>query len=385
VKRLISLFITIITVFALSFGTQAYADNNNTISFEKAQRQLLENSRTLKKLKYNTYKAKRQYDDAVKMSGEIGIESIKRILAMFGRKLDPYDEMLLRKQRDYVPEMTKYYWNLSKNGEITTQNSLTLALRDMYLAFYAADSGIEIKQQKLKLAEKKYNQDKSKYDLGLVTKVELEESEHNLLSAQKNLNIAERDRGNAKRRLNSFIGVSVLTEYDILWFSEKINDSELMPVEHYIETAMNENLELSQIQQEIKLKELELSILDINEVGQIYRLARKDYGTLQNEIEKLKVKMEATKLQIENGIKNIYIDIKKEKSSIENTEKTLEMQKRNLARLQALYSSGMATQTVLEEMETGIKELENGLKISVYNYNTKIMKLKIAAGAGPAY
>jgi len=61
---------------------------------------------------------------------------------------------------------------------------------------------------------------------------------------------------------------------------------------------------------------------------------------------------------------------------MDNLMATLNMQKRNFERLKARYEQGFIPETVIEEMELAIEELQNGVNLTVYNYNTKKMKLE---------
>lgn len=99
----------------------------------------------------------------------------------------------------------------------------------------------------------------------------------------------------------------------------------------------------------------------------------------------MKVKLEKARYDVENNIKSAYIDVIKEKDNMDNLMATLNMQKRNFERLKARYEQGFIPETVIEEMELAIEELQNGVNLTVYNYNTKKMKLEEAAGLGPAY
>ncbi|KPU27426.1 hypothetical protein TR13x_04975 [Caloranaerobacter sp. TR13] len=381
-RRLLSILIVLTIIIS---GFYINAEKENVITFEKAKLELIKNNRTLKKLDYIQRKAQLQYNKAVIASKNIDISGLKEELAKFFMKLDKYDEMLMIMQRDFFPKQMKYYWLSSYDNKIITEKSLIIGLRDLYLALYNAKFDINIKQEKLNLAKEKYNQDKTKYMQGLITENELEEVNYSLQKAEKELIIAKRDLENITRSLNSYIGVPLNTTYDEVIFKENLRYMDLKPVEYYIEKALNERLEIKNLEKQIELKELEKSILEKNDVHKIYTQARKDHENVVRDIQNLNLKLEKAKYEIENEIKTAYIDIKKEVNNLNNLQRMLQLQKRKLKALKSQYYQGMIPKIYIKELEISIKEMENSLKIIKYNYNTKMLKLEYASGIGPAY
>ncbi|MCX8130850.1 MAG: TolC family protein [Clostridia bacterium] len=376
VVLLVSILFTFITSYA----------SDNIIRYVDAKRSLIENSSVLKKLSYTTYKYSGQYENAKKNADEISIETAKQIYSFMNWTFSAYDEMLLIKQRDYLPEQMKYYYELSKSREITTQNNLIVGLRGVYLVLLNADMDSKLKQKKFELAQKKNEQDSKKYKLGLISKLDVEASEYNLIKAKSELEAIKRSRENACRALNKYIGAPLNSSYGIITYDETFDTSIVnKDINYYIEKALKERAEIVDAQKEIALKQLEKSILEVNDVGNIYRDTKRDYSTIKNEIESLYLKIEKAKLDIENEIKKAYLEIKKEENNVKRLLSSIDAQKRNHEKLKALLKQGMTTEMAVDEMQISINEMENGYKIAVYNYNTKLIKLVYAAGIGPAY
>jgi outer membrane protein TolC len=273
---------------------------------------------------------------------------------------------------------------MGKN-KVVTENSLSLALRDLYLGLIKSDKDIGISKRKLELTKNKYGISQLKFVRGLITKQDLDESEYELLKAEKSFDEVERNKDNMVRSLNALLGVEIDTAYETVTYDEFTRNINFKPLEYYIEKALNERLEIKNIEEEIRLKELKQAILTKSKLyGKSYDV-NDQYDDVALEIESLKAKLEKTRFDMENEIKTAYIEIKNDINDIESTTETLNMQKRSLEKLKNQYDRGFIAKIVLDELEIGISEFEIDKELVIYNYNTKIMKLEEAAGLGPAY
>lgn len=248
-----------------------------------------------------------------------------------------------------------------------------------------ADMDYQLSMEKLKLQEKKYNTAKLKAQDGLISGIQLEEAEYDYLKAKKDVEKNKRSRENMQRTVNSYIGVPIDTAYDKVLYSELTRNLTLNPVEFYIEKALENRLEITSLIEEIKIKEQHLEILGKGRAKDIYPDIRNEYEDVSLEIETLQVRLDKVKYDVENNIKSAYIDVIKEKDNMDILLQTLNMQKRNFEKLKAQHKQGLIPEMILLEVELGLKELQNGFNLTVYNYNTKKMKLEEAAGLGPAY
>lgn len=380
-RKVVVILLVLLVLFTY---IDVYAIDEN-MTFHKIKSEMLQNNTTLKKLLYATYKAQNQYENALKGADQISIYGIKENLGKIGRKLDPYDEMLLIMQRDFMPAQAKYYWELSQSNEKITINTLTINLRNLYLGLINGRYDLAIKQQRLSLAEEKYKQAQSKFMNGLISKLDLDQADYDLQKVKNDLIAAKRNIENTSRTLNNFIGKPFNITYNNLSLIEEKNTTELKPIEDYIELALKQRYELIDLQKQIDLDKKHMDILDLNNVSNIYLQSREDYAGLKNNIDASNLKMDRTKLDIENEIKSALMDIKKENSSLNNLKKTIANQEQNLTRINAQFKAGYVTNLVIQEFQIGINGLKNSYNLSVYNYNTKLMKLEYATGIGPAY
>lgn len=366
---------------------QANGENSNVITYDTANSVMLSNNRTLKNLAIEERKMFVKYNSAVQDTKNLRTDGVTYKFGgmEFFFEYDDYTKLDLTMAKEYTPEELKYYWNKMINNKIITEKSLSLNLRDVYLGLMKSDKDYELSQKKLQLAKNKHEISQLKFEQGLITKQDLEESEYELLKAEKSVDEAKRNRENMVRSLNSMLGVDISTEYDLVEFDELRRDISFKPLEYYVEKALTERHEIKSIEEELRLKELKKGLIEKSRLFKKSYSLMDQYEELEFEIETLNVKLEKVKFDIENEIKKAYIEIKNDLNTIASTTETINIQKKALDKLKNQYERGLISKTILDEMEIQIEELENTKEIVLYGYNTKIMKLEEAAGLGPAY
>lgn len=357
------------------------------MSYDIAKDMLIENNSTLKEKQLQERRTFYGYSNTVQTSRGINTEG--RNVNMFGMDFFisyPDDvQMLLTMQKEFMPFVQRFGWQMSLKEKELTENALVLALRDLYLGLYSTSKNCDILEKKLELENKKYNANKIRFENGLISEIESEESQYQFLKAQKNLESAKRDFLNMRRNFNSFLGVPIDTEYDELLFEELKRDVRIQPLEYYLEKALENRLEVIVLEGQIEMTELQISIYEKNRVNETYTNVQKDYNEALRQLENLKAQLEQTKIDIENEIKSAYIEIKKEGYNLQSLNDTLNMQEKNYQRLQNQFEQGFIAKLIIDEVKMGLEELKNGIDLAMYVYNTKIMKLEEAAGLGPAF
>lgn len=383
-KKVVSIALAVGMIGVL---TQANGENSNVISYDKAKNIMISNNRTIKNLAIEERKMFLNYNSVIQNTKNIKTDGITYEFGgmEFFFEFDDYTKLNLSVAKEYAPAELKYYWNTVENNKIITEKSLALGLRDLYFGLMQSDNNYDIAQKRFQLAKNKHDINQLKFNQGLITKLDLEESEYELIKAEKSVDEAKRNRDNMTRSLNSMLGVDISTEYNTVEFNELKRDLSLKPLEYYIEKALAERLEIKSIEEELRLKGLKKEIFEKSKLFKKSYSLMEEYEDLNLEIEALEAKMEKAKYDIENEIKKAYIEIKNDLNNIESTTELIKMQKRTLDKLKTQYESGFIPKTVLDEMEIGIDELENMKELVIYGFNTKIMKLEEAAGLGPAY
>lgn len=385
-KRLVSIVIILTVLFT---GVHAYAQGFS-MTFQEASSKLLNNNFYLKTLEYNERQAKVQLDKAELAASKIDINGYTyyRDDVCYFVPYNEYAKVNQTRQKLLTPKQALINYQNSHNSLLIARYKLITDLRNLYIALYTADAECKLKQQKLKQTENKNALNVIKNAQGLITKLQLEESQYNLEKAQKDLAAVERTRDNAARNLNYQMGVPNNTGYAVI-LDETEKSKELQPVEFYMGKALENRAEVISLKDNISLKELGISIWDENDFYRRYKKAypniAKDHEALESDLGIMRVQLEKTELDIENEIKQAYISIKSDIQNVENLRNSIVIEKAALGRLYLLRMMGAASYRDIEDAQNSIDGMEASLRAAVFSLNTKIIRLENASGLGPAY
>jgi len=391
VKRLISLAVAamflILSTQAFAVENKSLAVENNSLFWNRAVAYMNLNNGTLKKLANSEMQAEKRYKSSVDQAKTI---NTKGVTVKFGNEdmffpFDDYTQVMMTKQKELSPEQMRFSWESAKNSRIITQNTLNVSLRGVYLGLFSAKSDLNLKQKKLVLAENIHNQDLIRQKNGSLTELDMEESEYNLLKVQKGADSSGRNYDNAVRNFDQFVGLPVKTQFSEILYEEKLNVPALKDVDYYIQTALAERFDMISINTQISLKEKEKAIIETHTSYKVYTRAQDEYEALLNDMERLGMDKESTRLSITDGIRAAYVEIVNTGKSVVNLKNTLQLQNNRLASVKAEYGAGLVSKNLLDQTGTGVDEMENAYNAALFDYNTKLMKFKNATGIGPGY
>jgi outer membrane protein TolC len=384
VKRLITIFLTAVI---LILPAQALADAKGPLSYDRAVSLLKLNNTTLKKLQRAEEDADKAYKSNLLDAGNIDVNGFTM---SYGGKdyyinYDATTRLAMTKMKELMPEQMKFSWEAAKSQRLITENSLETALRNVFLGVYSARNDLELKQKQLSLASEQNKQNALKLEKGLITPLDMEESEYELFKAQKAVDIANRTFNNAVRSFNQFANQPSKTEYTQIVYEEVLSRPELKPVDFFVEAALKNRFDIISIQKQLALKEQDKTLTDTGFTHKIDTNDQQSYERLLNDIEQLNVDLEAKKLEIDKEIRNAYVEVVIAGKKLDNMYNTVKLQRNNYEKMQARYKAGLISKNVLAQTELGLLQVENGYKTMLFDYNTKITRFNNATGIGPGY
>lgn len=379
----IFLFITMAGI-SIILGITSNAEPNLSMDFVKANNILLENNTTLKKLEYSKEIAEIEYYLALEnsLSLQDRLSSLKR-----ANRLSFFDEVELIKQIELTPLKVNNSWKSIDANIENTKNNLTLSLRDLFIGLYSVINDTDLANERIKIAEQEFNQAQINFSKGLIDQSELLEYEYNLIKTEIDYDTAERNKENISRNINSLIYMPLNQIYedlsiveDIRLYEEKYQDEELVQANEFVAEAVQNRLEVKTIEQEIALKEKELELIQSIFLYLLFDEGKKDYEDVVRELESLELQLKQTRSNIEKEINVAIVDLKIEKQNIESLKREIDLEKRKLEQFSLLYTQGKIVRNDVDNLALNLKELENSLETTMYQYVTKRMKLNFASG-----
>ena len=295
-------------------------------------------------------------------------------------------EYMLKKQKELVPDQAKYGWSMVGWNKESVENTMTSALQGVYMGLANAQLDLDLQQRKLDLAQKTNNADKVKYGVGMATENDMEQSNYNLLAAQSGLKAAQRTLENMTRSMDSLLGLDINSPVGTLDLKDTSKDVKLESVDYYINSAEQNRMELLDLQNQIDIKKHEISVIgDYLKYKSIDIEIPGDYKAANNDLNSLTIQLSKKKLEIQNEIKSAYVDVLKTGNDLKNLKNTLDTQENNLTKIKAQYDAGLVSPNMLEQMEIGVGQVENGYTVACLNYSNKFAKLQAASEIGPSY
>lgn len=380
-KKLTAVLLT--AALVLSIPANLQAEGGNVLTWQKASVLLHKYNHTIDDLAEAEQESKKQYEEAVLVSKSIDTKG--RTIRILDQEIriayDDATQMLMTQQKELYPDQMKFSWIMSQDMRKRAENSLTISLRNLYLALYNAHNNLKIKEMRYNLAESIHRQNEIKLEKGMITDLDLLESEYDLMKARAEMDAANRNRENVLRNFNLLLCQDIRTDYDDIRPENQYYTS-LKDYDYYLERALVYRAEIKQAEKQLELLEIKKDIMERFPMSMNTVSIRKDYNNLLLDIEIQKAKIEQAKLDVEVGLKEAYMEASAAVKNTENMKKLLDIQKSNIEKMRKMYDKGLVSKTVLDQAEISYLEFCVSYDMTLFDCNTKLLKLAYVSGTG---
>ncbi len=382
-KKFIAAFIAI--VFMLPF--YAAAAESNILDWQQAVNLLDNYNNTLLNMKVNVVNVRKQYINAL-MNAE-SIDTKGMTISVMGKEMyilfDENMKMGMTLRKEFFPEQMKLNWEMSDDIYRITRNRMITGLRGMFLSLYSSSKNQDIKMRRYELQKQIHEQNKLKFEKGMISKTDLEESEYNLLAAKAASDSSKRNLENAMRNFNNYVGIDPDIVFEKIVLNEKYEEKRLRNLDYYLERAVTQRHDVILKKKQLALLELKKDIMERFPMNMNVVSIREEYEDLMNEIGELQTRIEIERLNIEKDLKEAYLQTIDTGRKVMEMKKKMDLQRNSLEKTYEMYEKGLIPKTTVDQMQLGYEELELSYLSILFDYNTKLMRLENAAGLGPAY
>ena len=382
-KKFIAAFIAI--VFMLPF--YAAAAESNILDWQQAVNLLDNYNNTLLNMKVNVVNVRKQYINAL-MNAE-SIDTKGMTISVMGKEMyilfDENMKMGMTLRKEFFPEQMKLNWEMSDDIYRITRNRMITGLRGMFLSLYSSSKNQDIKMRRYELQKQIHEQNKLKFEKGMISKTDLEESEYNLLAAKAASDSSKRNLENAMRNFNNYVGIDPDIVFEKIVLNEKYEEKRLRNLDYYLERAVTQRHDVILKKKQLALLELKKDIMERFPMNMNVVSIREEYEDLMNEIGELQARIEIERFNIEKDLKEAYLQTIDTGRKEMELKKKKDLQRNRLEKTYEMYEKGLITKTTVDQMQLGYEELELSYLSILFDYNTKLMRLENAAGLGPAY
>lgn len=360
----------LINLLLFTYGAQSLSASESTIlNRRKAVEMVVQNSAAIWDAKENVNFAERNYQKQVLKSQGINIVKIFLFKNPYtGDDIyyyyDPYEQMQMRLLKEFVPEQLKYVWELRKLIGTVIETSMANAADELFLGLYSAYHGKLLAEKALGISQKSFEREKVRFEKGLITQTELDEANLELLSAENSLLKAERDYENIHRQFNSMAGLNPDYRYEVIGMPYVKYDGINITEEDAVNKALLNRAEIRDLKNRISLMEFQMEIYTHKNVHINYPDAREDYKELQDDLYQLNIKLSQYQYDIEKEIRKLYKELNKCYLDLEISKLNLTRQKKKLETVTAQYQAGFVPESVLEQLELAVYQLEYMVNIN---------------------
>lgn len=390
-KRFAALAILANTIFLLISSSQSMAVSNDSIlNRQKAVELVKDNSTAIWDALEEERFAKDDYEEQASRSKSIDLVKMFLFVNPYTDEdvyyyYDSAEQMQLKLMKEFLPESMKFNYEVKKMAIKITENAMANTADNLFAGLYSTYHSIEMAKQSLELAEKNLKREQERFSNGLITQLDLEESELELKGAKNALTKAKRDYDNMHRQFNSLTGLPLDFRYDLIGTPWTNENGILITEDQAIAEALANRMEIWSTKKQINLVIFRMEIYRHKNVHKFHQQTIEDYENALDELENLKLTLSQQEYEIEKEIRLAYQDLEKSYNDLELSKLNLARQKNQLETLKTQYQSGLVPISVVEQLELAVKQLEFSVNINLVNVLNKQDKLNRAMSVGPNY
>lgn len=337
------------------------------LTLDKAIEVGLEDNVTIEKSKIDIEKADLDADVLSK-----AIKKQKKVSSSYTKEGTSSNIELMK-----IPDLQEDFLvdNAKRNHEVTII-SLKSKIEESYFQLLQAEEMVEINKENLEITEDLYNKTKQKFDLGLVTKQEVLQSEYNVQEAENKYRSSQDTVKKARMALNIELGYDVMTNIEL---KDELGYKEYKGIDlaEAISKALVTRNEIKASEYAYELARLKFEAADKKYTDNVF-----DHREASVNLEKAEEDLTNTKKLIEMEIRANYLDVLQKQEDIKAGEKSVELAEEALRLTKSSYDVGMSVLTDVQKAQNTLLTAKLGLSKNILDYNLAVLTLEDSIGVG---
>ncbi|MEA4986529.1 MAG: TolC family protein [Anaerovorax sp.] len=250
---------------------------------------------------------------------------------------------------------------------------------DTITAYYnilQAQDKLKSCQDNLKIQKSILDTTQKKFELGLVSKHDLNSSKASILSAESSIKDADATLKNLKMDFNLNMGYSLMQN---VIFTDSLKELE-QPKETLL-IAINNGISK---RMEIKNAALGLEIQHILLDSLKYTISKASstYAKQEIDLSKMEQELKQKPLEIEKEIRTAYMDMQAKKSALESAKATQNLENETYRLASISYEAGLKTLTDVQEAQLKAFEANQGVASAITAYDLAVYNYQYAQSVG---
>lgn len=348
--------------------SKSKVEQNDDFDINKYMSAAIEHSQLLK--------SKEKALKMAQQSKESAMDAMANIEFRYSKK-DPFDYLRIT---ELAPLDADYSLFLAEKELDVTDSSLRIDFYEQYINFLKLLDTIELQKKDLEIKEKKFVKVQYEFNQGNISKAAFEEESRNIQKARLQLDNSIINKDAAIVKINVNTNQPLLKEFSIY---ERPSIEKIMNevnFDEYLQQALTNRIEIITAE-----KKLEIKNAQYEKVNKLFPDKKDEHNVdAKNYIDEAKLALDKAKLDVEIEVRDIFSNLDKKITSINNLEKKLNLAKFNYNDAEGKYKMGLITKEQLDDLNLILIQAENtvnNLKLDLFLYK---MKMDNANGLGPA-
>ncbi|RUL49801.1 TolC family protein [Lysinibacillus antri] len=262
-----------------------------------------------------------------------------------------------------------YNKKILENNYTQVSETIKFSIMSSFVGLLLSQQQLELMKSTLQVQQTQLNSAKKRYELGLISKKDLDQSTRELKGLKDEMTKLETELSNNKANFALTLGVS---NADFTLVEPKIEELSLITQEKPTKELIDNSYNILNTKTELELAEDALE-----EVDDITGWAREDKDLAQIDIELSKLKIEKDKANLEVAINNLFTQVKNQYQILQDAEDDLNLAKADVKDTQLYYELGLVSKQNYEFSKVKIEQAQINYDNAKYQYYVLQQKVEV--------
>ncbi len=264
-------------------------------------------------------------------------------------------------------------------GEAVTKLGLEAGVKNYFITILSQEDNLELLKKNMELQQKLYKQGKTKYQLGLISKFDLDKLETETNNLADSITLVESALEQIYTQFNSLLGESPEKRfqlvYDVSYEPFTLNQT----MDQYINGKVNASNTLKILELNVESAKFKKNYLPESSTGSEANQNNLSYDQAKRS---LKTSKDDFALAIRNG----YNAILQKETEYATAQAALKQAEADYHKAEVNYQAGNITALTLEQAQMGVDKAKNEIQQVVYDHDLAIFNFQnpdlLSGGAG---
>ncbi len=264
-------------------------------------------------------------------------------------------------------------------SEAITKLGLEASVKNYFMTILSQEDNLELLKKNMELQQKLYKQGKTKYQLGLISKFDLDKLETETNKLADSITIMESALEQIHTQFNSLLGESPEKRYQLVYDVSYEPFTLNQTMDQYINGKVNASNTLKILELNVESAKFKKNYLPESSTGS---------ETNQNNLnyDQAKRSLKTSKDNFALAIRNGYNAILQKETEYATAQAALKQAEADYHKAEVNYQAGNITALTLEQAQMGVDNAKNEIQQVVYDHDLAIFNFQnpdlLSGGAG---